>query len=652
MAAALTTVATSVGSDTPRTLEQFLAQQREIDLLRFITCGSVDDGKSTLIGRLLHDTRQVFDDQLNAVANDSRRWGTTGEVPDLALLVDGLQAEREQGITIDVAYRYFSTPKRKFIVADCPGHEQYTRNMATGASTAEAAVVLVDAEKGVRVQTRRHTHIVSLLGVQNVILAVNKMDRIGYDRAKFEHIAAEFVAYAHKLGVTNVEVIPVAALHGVNVVARGTQETPWYNGRTLLEALEGIEVARNDGLKELRFPIQLVSRPDANFRGYAGTIASGEITVGDTVLALPSRKTSKVREITTADGPLEKAGAAQAVTIVLEDEIDLSRGDVLVHGDHRPTLARTFDAHIIWMGEAPLLPGKRYEFKIGNRYVKGLVDSIQHRIDVNDLTTREAEALDLNGLARVRIALEEPVAIDDYKLSRATGSFIIIDLLHFGTVGAGMINAPHAHAVRASSDVVWQPTKVTATTRANQKSQKPVVLWFTGLSGAGKSTIANALEQALVQRGHHSYLLDGDNIRHGLNKDLDFSDAGREENIRRIGEVSALFVDAGLIVITAFISPFRADRDQIRKRIGDAQFIEVYVSTSLEECEKRDPKGLYGKARAGQIRNFTGIDSPYEPPLAPQLTFDTSRVSISQAVDKMLRYLEDKGFLHQADPGL
>jgi bifunctional enzyme CysN/CysC len=635
-----------------RTLEQFLAQQRDIDLLRFITCGSVDDGKSTLIGRLLHDTRQVFDDQLSAVANDSRRWGTTGEVPDLALLVDGLQAEREQGITIDVAYRYFQTPKRKFIVADCPGHEQYTRNMATGASTADAAVVLVDAEKGVRVQTRRHTHIVSLLGVQTVILAVNKMDRIAFDKARFESIAGEFVAYARKLGVQNVEVIPVAALTGVNVVVRGTKETPWYSGRTLLEALEGMEAGRADSLKELRFPIQLVSRPDANFRGYAGTIANGEIAVGDAVLALPSRRSSKVREITTADGPLQHAGTHQAVTVVLEDEIDLSRGDVLVHPDHRPTLARTFDANLIWMGEAPLLPGKRYEFKIGNRYVKGLVDSIQHRIDVNDLSTRAAEALDLNGLARVRIALEEPVAVDDYKQSRATGSFIIIDLLHFGTVGAGMVIAPSTQSGRASPDVVWQPTRVTPAIRANQKNQRPAVVWFTGLSGSGKSTVANALEQALVQRGHHSYLLDGDNVRHGLNKDLDFSDEGRAENIRRIGEVSALFVDAGLLVITAFISPFRADRNRIRERIGDAQFIEVYISTSLEECERRDPKGLYVKARAGEIREFTGIDSPYEPPIAPQLTIDTSKSELSASVDQILRYLENKGFLHQADPGL
>src|SRR5688500_395445 len=636
-----------------RTLEQFLAQQREIDLLRFITCGSVDDGKSTLIGRLLHDTRQVFDDQLSAVANDSRRWGTTGEVPDLALLVDGLQAEREQGITIDVAYRYFQTPRRKFIVADCPGHEQYTRNMATGASTADAAVVLVDAEKGVRVQTRRHTHIVALLGVQSIVVAVNKMDRIGYDKARFEAIAAEVVTYARKLGVPNIEVIPVGALHGVNVVARGAKETPWYSGRTLLEALEGIEVTRQEGLKELRFPIQLVSRPDANFRGYAGTIASGEISVGDSVLALPSRKSSKVREITTADGPLAKAGTAQAVTVVLEDEIDLSRGDVLVHPDHRPALARTFDANLIWMGEAPLLPGKRYEFKIGSRYVKGLVDSIQHRIDVNDLSTREAEALDLNGLARVRIALEEPVAVDDYKLSRATGSFIIIDLLHFGTVGAGMVIAPQgAQSGRVSNEVVWQPTRVSAQIRANQKNQRPAVIWFTGLSGAGKSTLANALEQALVQRGHHSYLLDGDNVRHGLNKDLDFSETGREENIRRIGEVSALFVDAGLIVVTAFISPFRADRNKIRERIGDAQFIEVFVSTSLEECERRDPKGLYVKARAGAIKNFTGIDSPYEPPINPQLSIDTAKVPIGDAVGQIVKYLENKGFLHQADPGL
>jgi bifunctional enzyme CysN/CysC len=637
--------------ESPRTLEQFLAQQREIEQLRFITCGSVDDGKSTLIGRLLHDTRQVFDDQLSAVANDSRRWGTTGEVPDLALLVDGLQAEREQGITIDVAYRYFQTPKRKFIVADCPGHEQYTRNMATGASTADAAVVLVDAEKGVRVQTRRHTHIVSLLGVHNVILAVNKMDRINFDKSKFEAIAGEFVAYARKLGVQNIEVIPVAALTGVNVVNRGPA-TPWYAGRTLLEALEGIEVSRQDGFKELRFPIQLVSRPDANFRGYAGTIASGEISVGDEVLALPSRKASKVREITTADGPLERAGALQAVTVVLEDEIDLSRGDVLVHPDHRPTLARTFDANLIWMGEAPLLPGKRYEFKIGSRYVRGLIDSIQYRIDVNDLSTREAEALDLNGLARVRVALEEPVAVDDYKLSRATGSFIIIDLLHFGTVGAGMVIAPAAQAGRASTDVVWQPTRVTAAIRANQKSQKPAVVWFTGLSGSGKSTVANALEQALVQRGHHSYLLDGDNVRHGLNKDLDFSETGRAENIRRIGEVSALFVDAGLIVITAFISPFRADRNRIRERLGDDKFVEVYLSTSLEECERRDPKGLYVKARAGEIREFTGIDSPYEPPIAPQLSIDTSKFEIGATVDQVLRYLENRGFLHQSDPGL
>src|SRR6187549_1774004 len=651
MAAIETKPVAQSAPDAHLTLDQFLAQQREIDLLRFITCGSVDDGKSTLIGRLLHDTRQVFDDQLSAVANDSRRWGTTGEVPDLALLVDGLQAEREQGITIDVAYRYFQTPRRKFIVADCPGHEQYTRNMATGASTADAAVVLVDAEKGVRVQTRRHTHIVSLLGVQNVILAVNKMDRIAYDRARFEAIAAEFVLYARKLGVQNIEVIPVAALAGVNVVSRGTKETPWYTGRTLLEALEGIEAGRADLLKELRFPIPLVSRHDANFRGYAGTIASGEIAVGDAVLALPSRKSSRVREITTADGPLEKAGAAQAVTVVLADEIDLSRGDVLVHPDQRPTLARTFDANLLWMGEAPLLPGKRYEFKIGHRYVKGLVDSIQHRIDVNDLTTRETEALDLNGLARVRIALEEPVAIDDYKLSRQTGAFIIVDLLHFGTVGAGMVIAAPAHAQKASTDVVWQPTRVSAAIRANQKSQKPAVIWFTGLSGAGKSTIANALEQALVQRGHHSYLLDGDNVRHGLNRDLNFSESGRAENIRRIGEVSALFVDAGLIVITAFISPFRADRNKIRERIGEG-FVEVYLSTSLEECERRDPKGLYVKARAGEIREFTGIDSPYEPPISPQLTIDTSKQEVGATVDQILKYLENKGYLHQADPGL
>ena len=406
-------------------------------------------------------------------------------------------------------------------------------------------------------------------------------------------------------------------------------------------------------LKELRFPIQLVSRPDANFRGYAGTIASGEIAVGDTVLALPSRKTSKVREITTADGPLEQAPARdQAVTVVLEDEIDLSRGDVLVHPDHRPTLARTFDAHLIWMGEAPLLPGKRYEFKIGSRYVKGLVDSIQHRIDVNDLTTREAEALDLNGLARVRIALGRA---GRHRRLQAVARHRLVH--HHRPAALRHRRRRHGHRAERrrparDTDVVWQPTRVTAKIRANQKSQRPAVVWFTGLSGSGKSTIANALEQALVQRGHHSYLLDGDNVRHGLNKDLDFSDAGRNENIRRIGEVSALFVDAGLIVITAFISPFRADRNRIRERIGDAQFIEVYLSTSLEECERRDPKGLYVKAREGKIREFTGIDSPYEPPIAPQLTIDTSKLEVGAAVDQIVRYLENKGFLHQADPGL
>jgi bifunctional enzyme CysN/CysC len=650
--AAVENKAISAAPNNPSTLDEFLAQQRDIDLLRFITCGSVDDGKSTLIGRLLHDTRQVFDDQLRAVANDSRRWGTTGEVPDLALLVDGLQAEREQGITIDVAYRYFSTPKRKFIVADCPGHEQYTRNMATGASTAEAAVVLVDAEKGVRVQTRRHTHIVALLGVQNIIVAVNKMDRIGYDKAKFESIAGEVVAYARKLGVQNIEVIPCAALLGVNVVARGTKETPWYTGRTLLEALEGIEVGAGASLNELRFPIQYVSRPDADFRGFAGTVASGTVSVGDSILALPSRRQSKVKEIVTADAKLDSAHGGQAVTLVLEDEIDLSRGDVLVHPEQRASLVRSFEAHLIWMGEAPLLPGKRYEFKVGTRYARGVVESIAHRIDVNDLTTRESESLDLNGLARVKIALEEPVAVDDYKQSRQTGAFIIVDLTHFGTVGAGMVIASPSSGGRGSTDVVWQPTRVTAAMRANQKSQKPGVIWFTGFSGSGKSTLANALEQALVQRGHHSYLLDGDNVRHGLNKDLDFSEAARAENIRRIGEVSALFVDAGLLVITAFISPFRSDRNRIRERIGDEKFIEIYLSTSLEECERRDPKGLYVKAREGKIREFTGIDSPYEPPIAPQLTIDTATLDIQAAVEQILRYLETKGFLHQMDPGL
>ena len=599
----------------------------------------------------MHDTRQVFDDQLSAVANDSRRWGTTGEVPDLALLVDGLQAEREQGITIDVAYRYFQTPRRKFIVADCPGHEQYTRNMATGASTADAAVVLVDAEKGVRVQTRRHTHIVSLLGVQNVILAVNKMDRIAYDKARFEAIAAEFVTYARKLGVQNIEVIPVAALAGVNVVVRGTKETPWYTGRTLLEALEGIEAGRTDLLKELRFPIQLVSRPDANFRGYAGTIASGEIAVGDAVLALPSRKSSKVREITTADGPLQHAGtssgrdrgARRRNRSVARRRAGASRSS----SDAGAHLRR--ESHLDGRGAAAARQTLRIQDRQPLREGPGRFDPASHRRQrPHDPRSRSARS-------------QRPCA--RAHRSRRAGRRRRLQavarhgLLHHRRPAALRYRRRrHGHRADArrarSTDVVWQPTRVTAATRANQKSQRPAVVWFTGLSGSGKSTIANALEQALVQRGHHSYLLDGDNMRHGLNKDLDFSEAGRNENIRRIGEVSALFVDAGLIVITAFISPFRADRNKIRERIGDAQFIEVYLSTSLEECERRDPKGLYVKARAGEIREFTGIDSPYEPPIAPQLTIDTSKQEIGASIDQLLRYLENKGFLHQADPGL
>ena len=625
-------------------LGEFLRRHEAKGLLRFITCGSVDDGKSTLIGRMLHDTQQILEDRLAAVTSDSRKWGTTGDDVDLALLVDGLQAEREQGITIDVAYRYFDTDQRKYIIADCPGHEQYTRNMATGASTVDLAVILVDAARGVQVQTRRHAYIVSLLGIRHIIVAVNKMDLVGYDEKVFQQIRDDCFGIP---GIREVDarVVPVSALKGENVVTRGTS-MPWYQGPTIIALLDSIDISGDQALADLRLPVQYVNRPDASFRGYAGTIAAGELAVGDPVMAVPSRRLSKVREIIRFEGNPLMARAGMAITVTLEDEIDISRGDLLVHPDRAPSVGRIFDAHLIWMSDSPLLPGKQYEFKLSHRYLRGTVESIQHRVDVNDLSEHPAAELRLNEVGLCRIVLAEQAAFDSYTTCRATGSLIVVDRLSHATAGAGMILRSAApQGAHHDVSVFWQPTRVRHEQRANQKAQQPCVLWFTGLSGAGKSTIANAVEQALFLRGHHSYLLDGDNIRHGLNRDLDFTDAGRVENIRRIGEVAKLFVDAGLIVVTAFISPFRSDRRLVRDLVGPGEFVEVFVSTPLEVCEERDPKGLYAKAREGAIKNFTGVSSPYEAPEAAEIEIDSSRLSITECVDHVIRHLEAQGRL-------
>ncbi len=628
----------------PEKLADFLRRHEAKSLLRFITCGSVDDGKSTLIGRMLHDTQGILEDQLAAVTSDSRKWGTTGNEVDLALLVDGLQAEREQGITIDVAYRYFDTDKRKYIIADCPGHEQYTRNMATGASTADLAVILIDASRGVQVQTRRHAYIVSLLGIRHIIVAVNKMDLVDYDEKVFRRIHDECLEITGIRGA-DARIVPVSALKGDNVVTAG-KGMPWYKGPPIIEILDTIDVGRDQELQDLRMPVQYVNRPDASFRGYSGTISAGTVAVGDPIMAVPSRRLSKVREIINFDGNPEKAGAGMTVTLALEDELDITRGDVLVHPDRSPSVSRIFDAYVIWMNDSPLLPGRQYEFKLSHRYLRGTFESIQHRIDVNDLSEHAATELKLNEVGLCRIVLAEQAAFDTYATCRNTGALIVVDRLTHATAGAGMILRSAApQGSQHDVSVYWQPTKVRHEQRANQKAQRPCILWFTGLSGAGKSTIANAVEQSLFLRGHHSYLLDGDNIRHGLNKDLDFSDAGRVENVRRIGEVAKLFVDAGLIVVTAFISPFRSDRRLVRDLVQAGEFVEVFVSTPLEVCEERDPKGLYVKAREGAIKNFTGVSSPYEAPEAAEIVIDSSKLSVAECVDKVIRYLEAQGSL-------
>ncbi len=626
-------------------IEALLQQHANKDLLRFITCGSVDDGKSTLIGRLLYDSRQVYEDQLSAVERDSKKWGTQGDAADLALLVDGLQAEREQGITIDVAYRYFATPTRKFIIADTPGHEQYTRNMATGASTADAAVILVDARRGVQTQTRRHSFIVSLLGIPQIVVAVNKMDLIDFDQARYEAIVDEYRGFASKLGFAEVHCLPVVALTGDNIIHRSGR-MDWYQGAPLLDLLEALPPRSSQANGAFRFPVQYVNRHSADFRGFSGTIAGGRIAPGDAVMAMPSGRQSRVARIVTQTGDLDQAGAGQAVTLTLSDEIDISRGDMLVRPDARPRVAEALDARVVWMNDAPLLPGRQYDIKLNTRTLAATPELIHHRIDVNTLEHQHVEQLELNEIALVRWRLSQAAAFDSYQSNPATGAFVVIDRISNLTVGAGMIVRPVTDLLAdKSQNVVWHEHRVAKSQRARQKSQRPAVLWFTGLSGAGKSSVANALEQALFQRGYHSYLLDGDNVRHGLNRDLGFTDQDRVENIRRIGEVARLMADAGLVVLSAFISPFRADRAMVRELMEPGEFIEIHIDASLATCERRDPKGLYARARAGAIRHFTGIDSPYEAPEHPEVVLDTEQLSIEESVDQLLGYLKERQIL-------
>ena len=611
------------------------------DTLRLIVCGSVDDGKSTLIGRLLHDTGFIPSDQLAAVAAASREHGTQGAAPDLALLVDGLQAEREQGITIDVAYRFFTTGRRRFIVADAPGHEQYTRNMATGASTADLAVVLVDARKGVLTQTRRHSHILALLGLRRVVLAVNKMDLMGWDEAVFEAIAADYRRLAAGLAIDDVRAIPVSALTGANLFQAGPQ-APWYRGPTLLRALEEAPAAEDQAAAPFRMAVQWVSRPGPDFRGYAGTIASGALRPGDRIRAWPGGRGTAIRRIVTAGGDLAAAVAGQSVTLTLADEIDIGRGDLLAADDGAPPASSDqFAAHLLWMADEPLLPQRQYLLKAGTATATAQVTALRHRIDVDTMEHNAARTLRSNEIGLCNLALDRPIAFDPYRVLRETGAFILIDRFANATVGAGMIDSPLLRA----ANLTWHESELDKERRARQKGQWPCILWFTGLSGAGKSTAASRVEGRLAARGRHSYLLDGDNVRHGLNRDLGFTDADRVENVRRIAEVAKLFVDAGLIVLVSLISPFRDERRMARGLVEEGEFVEVFVDTPLALCERRDPKGLYRKARAGEIRNFTGIDSGYEPPENPEIVLKAGEQDAEELADRVIRYLEQGGYL-------
>jgi len=613
----------------------YLAQHQRKTLLRFITCGSVDDGKSTLIGRLLYDSKMIFDDQLAALEADSKRVGTQGQEIDFALLVDGLAAEREQGITIDVAYRFFATEKRKFIVADTPGHEQYTRNMVTGTSTADLAVILIDARKGVLTQTRRHSYLAHLIGIRHVVLAVNKMDLVGYDQETYAAIVAAYAAFAKSIGIERFTPIPISGFKGDNITAL-SPNTPWYSGPSLIEHLETVELdADADRARPFRMAVQWVNRPNLDFRGFAGTITAGTIAPGDAIRVLPSGKTSTVARVVTFDGDLDTAVAGQSVTLTLADEIDCSRGDVIAAAGDPPQVADQFEATIVWMADDALLPGRGYWLKLGTQTVTAQVQPPKFQVNVNTMEQLAAETLDLNAIGVANIATDKPLVFEPYADSRELGGFILIDKVTNATVAAGMLH----HALRRSQDVHWQAIDISRAAHAQQKGQEPKLLWFTGLSGSGKSTIANLVEKKLFALGRHSYLLDGDNIRHGLNRDLGFSDADRVENIRRVGEVARLMTDAGLIVLTAFISPFRAERELVRAMLPAGDFVEIFVDTPLAVAEARDVKGLYKKARLGEIVNFTGISSPYEAPERPDIRIDTTRETPETAAERIVEHI-------------
>ncbi|HEY5409192.1 MAG TPA: sulfate adenylyltransferase subunit CysN [Caulobacteraceae bacterium] len=626
--------------DSVSTFERDPADTANKRLLRFLTCGSVDDGKSTLIGRLLYDTKLIFEDTLATLERDSKKHGTTGEEIDFALLVDGLEAERQQGITIDVAYRFFTTPKRSFIVADTPGHEQYTRNMATGASNCDLAIILIDARKGVLTQTKRHSYICSLLGIRHVVLAVNKIDLMGFDEDVFDRIVADYRAFAAPLGFKSLTAIPMSARYGDNVTSRSAN-TPWYAGPILLEHLEQIDVDSDAPAKPFRFPVQWVNRPNLDFRGFSGTVVSGRVRPGDNVVVAASGRETAIARIVTYDGDLAEARAGDAVTLTLKDEIDVARGDILAEPTARPEVADQFAAHLLWMAEEPLLPGRNYLMRIGTQYVPAKVTALKHKIDVDTLEHLAGRTLALNEIGVCNFATTTPIAFDPYEENRDTGAFILIDRYTNATVGAGMIS----FGLRRAANIHLHAHLVSRAEREQLNGHKPAVLWFTGLSGSGKSTIANLVERQLYERGVRTSLLDGDNVRHGLNRDLGFADADRVENIRRVGEVAKLFTEAGLVVLCSFISPFRAERRMLRELLPEGDFIEVFVDTPLEDCMQRDPKGLYAKAVKGEIANFTGVTSPYEEPENPELVLPTRDLSAVEAADRVIAELLSRGVI-------
>lgn len=613
-------------------IDAYLESHQHKSLLRFITCGSVDDGKSTLIGRLLYDSKMIFEDQLASLEADSKRVGTQGQEIDFALLVDGLAAEREQGITIDVAYRFFTTEKRKFIVADTPGHEQYTRNMVTGASTADLAIILIDARKGVLTQTRRHSYLAHLIGIKNIMLAVNKMDLVDYDVLRYDAIVEDYRCFARDIGITDFTAIPISGFKGDNITT-SSANTPWYKGQPLIELLENIELdVTSDQQKPFRLPVQWVNRPNLDFRGFAGQIASGVVRQGDSVRILPSGKTSTVSRIVTFDGDLDEAVAGQSVTLCLANEVDCSRGDVIALADMPPQNADQFEANLVWMADEPMVPGRAYWLKLGTQTVSATVQAPKYQVNVNTLEQLAAKTLELNAIGVAEITTDRQIVFDAYAENHTLGGFILIDKITNATIAAGMLN----FSLRRAQNVHWQAIDISREAHARQKGQSPKLLWFTGISGSGKSTIANLVEKKLHALGRHSFLLDGDNVRHGLNKDLGFTDTDRIENIRRVGEVAKLMTDAGLIVLTAFISPFRAERDMVRGMMPVGEFVEIFVDTPLADAEARDVKGLYKKARAGELKNFTGIDSPYEAPEKPDIRIDTTRMSPEAAAEMIV----------------